>query len=110
LPKKVRHVDIFSNDPLAGTQALIARVQLNGQPELELFVDENAKAGKDYFWSYLCSRVPDVDPHKEAEKFLKALPVAIGTTYVGASPVHQDEDCRFADVHVKQIDGPGAAA
>jgi hypothetical protein len=90
----VRHVDIISNDPLAGTEHVIARVWMNGGPELELTVLSDANADVAYMWSYLKSRV-HIDPKESPDAFLAALPQAIDATYVFASPVHDEVDCPF---------------
>jgi hypothetical protein len=79
---------------------------MNGQPELELFVRPNSKPG--YMWAYLESRVP-IDPHADPEGFLRALPDAIDTTYVEASPVHAPEDCPFQDARLRKKPEPAAS-
>lgn len=99
MTSKVRHVDIFSNDPLSGSEQLIARVWMNGGPDLELRM---GKGGGDpaFMWSYLDSRV-HIDRKKDPVAFLNALPSAIDATYVFASPVHEDDECPFADTHIQ---------
>jgi len=98
MTSQVRHVDIISNDPLAGEEHLIARVWMNGGPELELYISPDSKADKAYMWSYLSSRVR-LDPKKDPKGFLEALPLAIDATYVVASSVHVADDCPFGDAH-----------
>jgi hypothetical protein len=93
---KVRHVDIFSNDPLAGSRQLLAKVQMNGAPELELIIEPDAKTDDKRMWSFLCSRV-GFDPKSNPKGFLEALPQSIDATYVAATEVHDEADCPFAD-------------
>lgn len=93
MASKVRHVDIISNDPLGGTERLIARVWMNGGPELDLYVPTQG-SDVEYLWSYLRSRVKK-DPKADPIGFLNALPAAINGTYVFASPVHETADCKF---------------
>jgi hypothetical protein len=93
---KIRHVDIISNDPLAGTQRLLARVWMNGGPELELDIAPGSPTDKGYMWSYLMSRVR-LDPKADPVAFLEALPDAIDATYVLASGVHENAQCPFAE-------------
>jgi hypothetical protein len=95
LVAKVRHVDIVSNDPLAGSQQLLARVALNGNPELEIEMADGAKTDQQHIWTYLCSRVA-VDPKADPNGFLEALPQSIDATYVAASDVHDAAECPFA--------------
>lgn len=92
---KVRHVDIISNDPLAGSQRLLARVWMNGGPELELTIAPDTQTDEARMWAYLRSRV-DVDPEKDPIGFLEALPLSIDATYVVASSVHEEDQCQFA--------------
>jgi hypothetical protein len=99
---KVRHVDIISNDPLAGEEHLIARVWMNGGPELELYISPESNADKEYMWSYLSSRVR-LDPKEDPKGFLEALPLAIDATYVVASSVHEADDCPFGGTHPHHI-------
>lgn len=91
----VRHVDIFSNDPLAGSRQLLAKVQMNGAPELELVIEPEAKTDDKRMWTYLCSQV-GFDPKSNPEGFLEALPQSIDATYVAATQVHDDAHCPFA--------------
>jgi hypothetical protein len=94
MTSKVRHVDIIINDPLAGEERVIARVWMNGGPELELSVSRDSNATEAQMWSYLKTRVR-LDPKKDPVRFLEALPLAIDATYVVASPVHDEVDCPF---------------
>jgi hypothetical protein len=97
MTSKVRHVDIISNDPLAGTEQILARVWINGGPELELMMSRDADADAlALMWSYLQSRVA-IDPKTDPNAFLDALPQAINATYVFASPVHEDDECPFPE-------------
>lgn len=91
----IRHVDIFSNDPLAGSRHRIARVQLNGGPTLELFIEPDAKTDDKRMWNFLCSRV-SFKPEDNPRGFLEALPQSIDATYVAATDVHDDGSCPFA--------------
>jgi hypothetical protein len=104
MAKRVRHVDIISSDPLAGSQRLLAKVQLNGNPELELFLGDETKSDRHYMWSYLCSQV-DLDPKADPQGFLEALPQSIDATYVLASQVHEDANCPFASTPVHLATG-----
>src|SRR5580658_5975074 len=96
MTSKVRHVDIISNDPLAGTEQILARVWMNGGPRLELMMAPDANADEAFMWSYLESRV-QIDPKVDPIAFLDALPQAIDATYVFASPVHETDECPFPD-------------
>jgi hypothetical protein len=89
-----RHVDIFSNEPLANEPRLLARLVLNGGPGLEMYL-ATEKTDEGRMWSYLRSRV-SVDPDREPDSFLRNLAEAIDSTYVGASDVHDDAHCPFA--------------
>ena len=90
------HVDIFSNDPLAGSRKLLAQVQMNGLPELELVIEPDAKTDEKRMWTFLCSCV-GFDPKADPTGFLEALPKSIDATYVAASGVHDQAHCPFAD-------------
>jgi len=92
----VRHVDIFNNDPLAGSRQRIARVQLNGGPKLELFIEPDANTDDKRMWSFLCSRV-SFKPEDDPGAFLEALPQSIDATYVAATDVHDEGSCPFAN-------------
>jgi hypothetical protein len=97
MTSRIRHVDIISSDPLAGTEQILARVWMNGGPALELMMSADANgADADLMWSYLESRV-DIDPKEDPSAFLDALPQAIDATYVFASPVHEADECSFPD-------------
>lgn len=87
------HVDIVSNEPLASEPRLIARIVLNGGPHLEMEL-KSGRATEDQMWRYLRSRV-GADPAREPRAFLQELAVAIDSTYVGASDVHDDDNCPF---------------
>jgi hypothetical protein len=102
MTSKVRHVDIISNDPLTGTEHVIARVWMNGGPELELTMSPDDDADVAYMWSYLVSRV-HLDPKADPAAFLNALPQAIDATYVFASPVHEDGECPFDGLHLRHL-------
>jgi hypothetical protein len=99
-------VDIISNDPLAGCQRLLAKVQLNGNPELELFLGEDTNADGVAMWSYLRSQV-HLDPADDPNAFLEALPQSIDATYILASEVHDDAHCPFRTTPV-HADVPAA--
>jgi hypothetical protein len=87
----LRHVDIISNDPLAGQQRVLARLQMNGGP-LELHVMSGSNTDEATMWSYLISRVR-LNPTDDPIAFLEALPGAIDSTYVFASSVHSAAQC-----------------
>lgn len=93
---KVRHVDIFSNDPLVGSRQLLAKVQMNGAPTLELVIEPDANTDDKRMWTFLCSQV-GFDPKTDPTGFLEALPQAIDATYVAATGVHDPAHCPFAD-------------
>jgi hypothetical protein len=106
MSKRVRHVDIISNDPLAGRRRLLAKVQLNGQPELELLLGQDTWANERSMWAYLCSQV-ELDPMADPNGFLEALPRSIDATYVVASDVHDDAHCPFRSTPTSSAHGVG---
>ena len=93
---KMRHVDIFSNDPLGGSRRLLAKVQMNGAPELELIIEPEAKTDDKRMWTFLSSCV-GFDPKSNPKGFLEALPQSIDATYVAANDVHDEAHCPFAE-------------
>jgi hypothetical protein len=106
MSKRVRHVDIISNDPLAGRRRLLAKVQLNGKPELELFLGRDTRANEASMWTYLRSQV-ELDPMTDPNGFLEALPQSIDATYVVASDVHDEAHCPFRGTPTNPAQGAG---
>jgi hypothetical protein len=88
-----RHVDIVSNEPLAGKPRLLARIVLNGGPGLDMYM-EPGRTNETQMWRYLRSRV-QIDPDRRPGEFLEALTVAIDSTYIGASEIHDEANCPF---------------
>jgi hypothetical protein len=87
------HVDIIRNEPLAGSSFVLAKVTLGqGGSCLDLQTPRDADEG--VMWGYLRSRV-EIDPDRDPEGFLHALPEAIDSTYVIASRVHDDAECPY---------------
>src|ERR1039458_5660425 len=75
------HVDIVSNDPLVGSQKLLAQVYLDANSRIGIVTAGDAKADENYMWSYLKSVVKTVDPDKNPTAFFKAIPQSIDATY-----------------------------
>jgi hypothetical protein len=92
---KLKHVDIISTEPLASESKLLARITLNGGPKLEFRGAQGVDQGR--IWTYLKTVVPDVDPDKDPNGFLHALPGAIDATYIGATGVHDAKHCPYHD-------------
>jgi hypothetical protein len=92
-----QHVDIISNDPHAGSQQLLAKIELNGDPELEVHMAEGAGTDEAHMTRYLDSLTSrsGIDRHADPQGFLHSLSDSVNGIYVVASAVHDEAHCPF---------------
>ena len=97
----VRHVDLVSNEPLAGQQHLLARVYGDEDDKLQIqAVCGNESQLRDYLRGLVQGAGNGVD---DLTAFLQSLHDLIDATYVHASTPHHMDQCPFHDASTISI-------
>ena len=100
------HVDLVKNEWMVGLQYQIARVALDSMGKIEIRGDDPAR------WrASLLRTVGDIDPTKDPEAFLAALPERLHGDYLFATEPHDERDCPFHGHPVRHLQpGPEGQA
>ena len=90
------HIDVISNEPLAGRQKLLARLW----PEHDgVAVDTGADQERgDQVLNTLRQIVPDIDQNDDPEGFIAAVQDRVDYVHLTTGALHDDEDCPFDSV------------
>jgi hypothetical protein len=87
------HVDVIGNEPLTGRQTLLARLLVEND---RLVVDAGRDdATSDQMMTTLERIVPEINPTDDPEGFIAAVQERMDYTYMIASALHSDDECRF---------------
>src|SRR4051794_41036062 len=93
------HVDIISNEPLAGRQHLLARIHMDDHGQFRVESDD-----VEHMLGTLRQIVPELDPDHDPAAFVAALPERVDYTYMIASEPHSATDCGFDHIGASRPD------
>ncbi|PZS13496.1 MAG: hypothetical protein DLM64_03255 [Solirubrobacterales bacterium] len=90
------HIDVISNEPLAGRQKLLARLWAE-HDDVVVDAGDDSERGE-HVLNTLQQIVPDIDRHEDPESFIAAVQERVDYTYLAIGALHDDAECPFRDV------------
>jgi len=90
-----QHIDVISNDPLAGRQKLLARLSADHDGVAIDAGDDHERGER--VMETLRQIVSDVDPAGDPEGFIAAVQERVDYTYLAIGALHGDGECAFGD-------------
>jgi len=88
-----QHIDVISNEPLAGRQKLLARLSVE-RDGVAVDAGDDRERG-DRVIETLRQIVPDVDPAEDPDGFVAAVQERVDYTYLAIGALHDDDECPF---------------